>query len=336
MSGKAPVADESWQMVEEAVFRLFEELAGKNAGDHVAIGGRLAELGWSEIEAEYPVEACELLFRAQGRSLALTDCLDRIMLAELAGVVDGPADHVMLPGLTAGYLPGSNAGAVSGIVLGPPEGRIVVPVSGPTGTVSVGVVDASRLDGQRLDTFDASTYWTRVSGPLDVPLVEASAQWNRALAAAHRALATELVELAEQTLRVAVEHVSVRVQFGAQIGSFQSPRHALADASAVLAGARALLGESWRDGGELLALSAKAAAGGAHRAVSDVALQVCGAIGLTAEHDLHRYVTRGFQLDALCGSHDQLEALLAERLFEDYEEDYAPGRALPAVVTWAE
>jgi len=198
------------------------------------------------------------------------------------------------------------------------------------------VVDASRLDGQRLDTFDASTYWTRASGGLDVPLVEASTQWNQALGAARRALATELVELAERALRIAVEHVSVRVQFGAPIGSFQSPRHALADASAVLAGARALLDESWRDGGELLALAAKAAAGRAHRDVSDVALQVCGAIGLTAEHDLHRYVTRGFQVDALCGSHDRLEALLAERLFEGSEEDWAPGHALPAVVTWAE
>jgi len=332
MSRNGHVADESWQMVEEAVFRLFEELAGKHAGDHVAIGGRLTELGWSEIEAEYPVEACKLLFRAQGRSLALTDCLNRVMLAELAGVLDGPADHVLLPDLAAGCVPGSDAGRASGIVLGPLEGRIVVPVCGPTGTVAVGVVDASRLDGQRLDTFDASTYWTWASGGLDVPLVEASVQWNQAITAARRALATELVELAERALRIAVEHVSVRVQFGAQIGSFQSPRHALADASAVLAGARALLDESWRNGGELSALGAKAAAGRAHRAVSNVALQVCGAIGLTAEHDLHRYVTRGFQLDALCGSHDQLEALLAERLFEDH----TPGRALPAVVSWAE
>ncbi|BCP05478.1 acyl-CoA dehydrogenase family protein [Mycobacterium paraintracellulare] len=336
MSRNGHMADESWQMVEEAVFRLFEELAGKNAGDHVAIGGRLAELGWSEIEAEYPVAACELLFRAQGRSLALTDLLDRVMLAELSGVLDGPADHVLLPDLAAVCVPGSDAGRVSGIVLGPLEGRIVVPVSGPAGTVSVGVVDSSRLEGQRLDTFDASTYWTRASGSPDAPLVEASAPWNQALAAARRALATELVELAERALRIAVEHVSVRVQFGAPIGSFQSPRHALADASAVVAGARALLDESWRSGGELSALGAKAAAGRAHRAVSDVALQVCGAIGLTSEHDLHRYVTRGFQIDALCGSHDQLEGLLAGRLFDDSDEDHAPGRALPAVVTWAE
>jgi Acyl-CoA dehydrogenase, C-terminal domain len=326
------MTDESWPMVEEAVFHLFEELAGKGSAQFVAIGPRLAELGWSDIEAEYPVEACELLFRAQGRSLALTDCLDRVMLAELAGVLDEPADHVLLPGLTPGYLPSPDDGRVSGIVLGPLEGRIVVPVSAPMDTVSVGVVDAGRLDGERLDTFDLSAFWTRVSGALDVPLVEATTEWNQALAAAHRALATELAELAERALRIAVEHVSARVQFGAPIGSFQSPRHALADASAVLAGARALLGESWRYGGTMSALTAKAAAGRAHRAVSDVALQVCGAIGLTAEHDLHRYVTRGFQIDALCGSHDQLEALLGEQLFDSY----APGRALPAVVSWAE
>jgi alkylation response protein AidB-like acyl-CoA dehydrogenase len=200
------------------------------------------------------------------------------------------------------------------------------------GAVSIGVVDASQLKGERLDTFDSSVHWTQVSGPLDARLVDASTEWNRAIAAAHRALATELVALADQALRIAVDHVSVRVQFGAPIGSFQSPRHALADASAKLEGARALLGESWRFGGRLSAQTAKAAAGRAHRAVSDAALQVCGAIGLTAEHDLHRYVTRGFQIDTLCGSYLQVEAMLAERLFDIY----APGRALPAVVTWAE
>jgi alkylation response protein AidB-like acyl-CoA dehydrogenase len=163
-------------------------------------------------------------------------------------------------------------------------------------------------------------------------LVDASTEWNRAIAAAHRALATELIALADEALRIAVEHVSVRIQFGSPIGSFQSPRHLLADASAGLEGARALLRETWRYGGELSALTAKAAAGRAHRAISDAALQVCGAIGLTIEHDLHRYVTRGFQIDSLCGSYQQLETLLADRLFDDY----APGRALPAIVSWAE
>jgi hypothetical protein len=321
-------------MVEEAVFRLFGELAAKGTDTHLAVGGPLAELGWSDIETEYPIAACEVLFRAQGRSLLNSDCLAKVMLAELTPVLTGPVDGIVLPGIADGCVPGSDREHVTGILLGPlpGAGRLAVAVSRPAGTVSVGVIDADRLAGERLDTFDPSAYWTRVSGAMNGELVDARGAWNRAIAAAHRALATEIVALADEALRIAVEHISVRVQFGSPIGSFQSPRHLLADASAHLEGARALVSEAWRDGGELSALTAKAAAGRAHRAVSDAALQVCGAIGLTIEHDLHRYVTRGFQVDSLCGSHQQLEGLLADRLFDDY----APGRPLPAIVSWAE
>ena len=150
------------------------------------------------------------------------------------------------------------------------------------------------------------------------PLRAASTEWNRAIAAAHRALATELVALAERALRIAgATHQrsrSVRIAHGA----FQSPRHALADVWARLEGVRALLDESWRYGGRLSAQTAKAAAGRVHRAVADVVLQVCGAIGLTSEHELHRYVTRGFQIDSLCGSYRQLDAKIAEHLFDSY------------------
>jgi Acyl-CoA dehydrogenase, C-terminal domain len=326
----APVTDESWPMIEEAVFRLFDQLAGKGADEHSPVGPALADLGWSDIEEEYPIEACELLFRAQGRSLAHTDCLSTVMLAELSPLLDGPVDGIVLP--ADGHAPGSDDQRVAGIVLGPMpvSGRLAVPVAGPMATVSLGVVDTDQLSGERLDTFDPTVIWTRVSGPLTGDLTDASTEFGRAIAAAQRALATELVSLADEALRIAVEHVRVRIQFGSPIGSFQSPRHLLADASANLEGARALLDETWRYGGSLSAMTAKVAAGRAHRAISDAALQVCGAIGLTAEHDLHRYVTRGFQIDSLCGSHHQLEGLLAERLFEMY----APGRALPSIVTW--
>ena len=74
--------------------------------------------------------------------------------------------------------------------------------------------------------------------------------------------------------------------------------------------------------------AAKAAAGRAHRRVSDTALQVFGAIGLTSEHDLHRYVRRGFQLDSLFGSYHELETLVAGKLFDAH----APGPALPAII----
>ena len=319
--------DESWPMVEEAVFRLFDDVAAEQ--DHVVIDPLLAELGWAEIETEYPVEACALLFRAQGRSLAQTDALDRVMLAELNALTDGPVDAVVLPALKQGSRPSSNEGQVKGIVLGQLRGRVAVPVSGAMGTVSLTVVDADQLHGERLDTFDESVVWTRVEGATDGDLADASTEWGRAVAAAHRALATELVALADRALQIAVEHVSARVQFGIPIGSLQSPRHALATAAAKLDGARALLEDSWRYGGVLSAQTAKVSAGRAHRVVSDAVLQVCGAIGLTAEHDLHRYVRRGFQLDSLCGSYQHLESVLAERLFDIY----APDRPLPAIIT---
>lgn len=326
--------DESWPLIEEAVFHLFDDLTAENSGDHVALGPPLEELGWSDIEAEYPIPACELLFRAQGRALAHTDCLDRVMLAELGPVLDEPVDGVILPTPSSGDVPNSTESAVDGVLLGPLSSgrRLAVPVITSSGGVSVGVVDSDDVTGTRMDTFDTSAHWSRVRGPLDVALLPASAEWTRAVAAARRGLATELLALSDEALRLAAEHVSARQQFGAPIGSFQSPRHLLAEATAVLEGARALLSQSWRYGGSESAVVAKIAAGRAHRAVSDATLQVCGAIGLTLEHDLHRYVARGFQIDALGGSYQHLEARLAERLF-DIDP---PGSALPALVACAD
>ncbi|ORV50494.1 hypothetical protein AWC03_23020 [Mycobacterium europaeum] len=88
------------------------------------------------------------------------------------------------------------------------------------------------------------------------------------------------------------------------------------------------LSTSWRFSARLSAQAAKATAGRAHRVVSEAALQVCGAIALTAEHELNRYTARGFQVDALRESHLQLEDLLDERLFEMHP----PTRPLPVLV----
>ncbi|QLL10110.1 acyl-CoA dehydrogenase family protein [Mycobacterium vicinigordonae] len=310
-------------MIEEAVFRVFEGLAEKGT-EHTEIGSQLDELGWAEIEVEYPTDACALLFRAQGRSLAQTDCLQRTLLSELAGLIDGPVDGIVLPDLAEDCEPSFDPMNIAGVIVGPPRGRVVVPVSSD-GAVSLGVIDAAHLQSRRMDTFDSSVYWTRVTGRLDGPRVAAATEWQRVIAAARRAIATELTEIASAALRIAVEHARVRIQFGVPIGSFQAPRHALADAFARLEGAKAVLDESWRDGGRMSAQTAKAAAGRAHREVCAAAQQVCGAIGISAEHDLPRYIARGFQLDALCGSYQQLEASLADRLLETK----ATARSLP-------
>lgn len=308
-----PPADE-WSMIEEAVSRLFGEVAAP--GVHVRIGDRLAELGWSEIEAEYPVEAAALLFRAQGRSLAQTECLDAAIRAELPAVLTERVDAIVLPSLTHGAVQTADSDA-TGVVLGPaegPHGRLAFVVRSATG-YSLCAVETSEVRASPMNTFDPTVQWTNVTAPMPGIGVDVTAHWDRALAAAHRALATELIAVADEALATAVEHVGVRVQYGKAIGAMQSPRHALAEASARLEGARALLDASWRYGGVTFALATKAAAGRAHRGVADVALQVCGAIGLTHEHRLHRYVSRGLQLDALCGSAQQLETQLANALF---------------------
>ena len=326
--------DESWSMIEETVLRLFADATAEHGHRHVQMGEHLAELGWSQIEAEYPTDAWQLLFRARARTLANTDCLDRVMLAELGAAVCGSATAVILPLINPkarleAVVTECSGIAFSGIVVGDPHGRLAVAVDQPDGVVGVGTVNAQQLRYESADTFDRASTWTRVSGVLDCAPPDASAQWKRALAAGRRALGTELVALSEAMLELAVIHTGTRVQFGSTISSFQAPRHVLAAAFAEVEGARALLAESWQYGGEFSALVAKAAAGRTHRIVADVAMQLCGAIGLTIEHDLHRYVARGVQIDALLGSHLQLEAEIAGQLLDTDD----PDSSLPAVVS---
>lgn len=313
-------ADADWKLVTDSVFQLFSEL---DSNEYTPLGDRLHELGFADIESEYPLDAQELLFRAQGKNLTQTDCLYRVMLAEFPVDLRADATAVLLPPLGRGR----TAGQVEGILLGPHQGNILVPRwSGEA--VTVAVVPADALTSERIDTFDATAQWTLVRGEFDHPGSIATAQWSRAWSAAQRGLATELVALADQLLTLAAEHVTVRKQFGTPIGSLQSPRHALASAHATVEGARALLTEAWRYGGPMGAQGAKASAGRAHRAAADVALQVCGAIGLTAEHAIHRYVARGFQLNPLCGSPSELDTQIANRLFDSYPADLG----LPTII----
>lgn len=318
--------DGSWNMVEESIFRLFDSAAAEEDRGHVRLGPRLAELGWSDVEAEYARDATELLFRARARSLVHSDCLDRLMIAELSPVLDAPVDAVVLPGIAASSPSGT--ASVSGIVIGPSHGTLVAASSRPDGTVHIGLVEATSLTSERIDSFDASCEWTKVTGVAEFSEIDAVLYWDNAVAAARCGLSTELVELGSVIVGLAASHMRTRTQFGRPIGAFQAPRHALAEVHARLEGARALTAEAWRSGGEFAALVAKAAAGNAHREAANTAIQVCGAIGLTVEHDLHRYVARGMQLDALLGSSRQLEAALADRLVLP-----AAGEPLPGVIS---
>ncbi|MCW2622122.1 MAG: acyl-CoA dehydrogenase protein [Frankiales bacterium] len=285
------------------------------AGPAESVDAQLSELGWEDVVDEDPATATTLLFTEQGRSLAATALLDRTVLRILAKDLPAPATAVVYPALAGGRALSSTASEVSGVVLRRPApgSRVAVPVAGPDGPQVV-VVSIDDLQVTDLTTFDPSLTWCTVTGPVHGTPV-AAPSWPDALAAAHLALAAELIAVAGEVLRLAVEHTSSRFQFGAPIAAFQAVRHRLADSHVAIAAAKALLEGAWENGTPLAATAAKAQAGRAHEEASGHALQVTGAMGSTYEHPLHTFVSRGAVLDALLGGwNEQVRALGQEIL----------------------
>lgn len=115
------------------------------------------------------------------------------------------------------------------------------------------------------------------------------------------ATAATLLGLGQAMLSIAAEYAQSRKQFGKAIGSFQAVKHHLADVAIAIEMARPLvhgaaLGVDGRvpDGTQVGRdiSAAKVAAADAAYLASRRSLQVLGAIGYTAEHDLSLYLTK--------------------------------------------
>ncbi|MER7728454.1 acyl-CoA dehydrogenase family protein [Streptomyces sp. NPDC096323] len=121
------------------------------------------------------------------------------------------------------------------------------------------------------------------------------------------ALAAEQVGAAERCLELTVEYARNRVQFGRPIGSFQAVKHRLADAYVLVESARsAALGAAFaadEDPGALprAAAVAKSVCSEAFSAVAGEMIQLHGGIGITWEHDAHRYFKRAHGAGELFG-----------------------------------
>ncbi len=127
---------------------------------------------------------------------------------------------------------------------------------------------------------------------LDEPTVE------RAFDTAALACAAQLLGAGERLLHEAVGYAGQRKQFGRAIGEFQALKHAMADVRVALDFARPLvyvaalsLHAGSLDMGRDVS-AAKVAVGDAAYAAARTALQVHGAIGYTAEHDLGLWITK--------------------------------------------
>ena len=277
---------------------------------------QLRELGWDDVAAADPAAATTLLFTEKGRALSTAALLDDAVLpllsAELPGGPAGGADLLCYPYPGSGTRPSSTPLGTTGILLRRPEPdeRLLIPVAEADG-VTLAVAAAGEFTVTPLPSLDPAAGWYAVAGPTPAARYDGSA-WAAAVPAAHRALAAEIIGVAERALGLAVEHTSTRRQFNAPIAAFQAVRHRLADAYVAIAAARALLAASFGDGSQspavaaVAAAAAKARAGRAHQTVSASAVQVCGAMGATLEHPLHRYVNAGAVLDGLLGSSAEL------------------------------
>jgi hypothetical protein len=293
---------------------LTESLRELFAEDAADVAERLRELGWDDVAASDLAEATTLLFTQKGRALSNAALLDAVVLplvtADLPGGPLGGAVAVCYPYPGTGSLPSSTGVATTGILLRrpAPDERLVIPVADDDG-VCLAVAGAGDFTVTPLPSLDPESGWWAVTGPTPPARYDGDS-WPTALAAARRALAAEIIGVAERVLELAAEHTGSRRQFGAPIAAFQAVRHRLADGYVAVAAARALLDASFADGSDVAGLAAKACAGRAHELVSANAVQVCGAMGATLEHPLHRYVNRGTVLDALLGSGIELTAEL--------------------------
>jgi alkylation response protein AidB-like acyl-CoA dehydrogenase len=141
------------------------------------------------------------------------------------------------------------------------------------------------------------------------------------------ALAAEQVGAARRALELTVAYTKVRVQFGRPIGSFQALQHRMADLHVLVESARSLCyaaalaaggAETDADAGSarlgMLAAAAKAHCSQALTRAAGQMIQMHGAIGITWEHDAHRYFKRAHGTGQLFGRPEEHVARIAAAL----------------------
>src|SRR5216683_135722 len=136
------------------------------------------------------------------------------------------------------------------------------------------------------------------------------------------ALSAEQVGAAQHALQLTVAYTKVRVQFGRIIGSFQVLQHRMADLHVLVESARSLsyaAASAAADEAPDLGLRAAAAKVYCSEVLARVAgemIQLHGAIGITWEHDAHRYLKRAHGAAQLFGQPAEHVARIAAALID--------------------
>ncbi len=262
-----------------------------------------------------------------GRAIAPIPLVEHVVAARAlpdadADVVAGGAiaTIALFPSTATGTWTLVPAGAVADLVIGVDGDEMVAvrsapPGSGPLNHASAPLADRSAREGGRTVLGPASQF----AAVLD--------EWKVLTAAA-------LVGVAEQAMRMGVQYVMEREQFGVPIGSFQSVQHGLADLPVLVDGGRMLTHKAaWaaglgpHEGGVVdvdgndytdpatLASMAFVFAGDAAAVATDRSLHYHGGYGFAEEYDIQLYYRRARGWRLVAGDPAKECLTLADHLF---------------------
>lgn len=299
------------------------------AADPVAVPGALAEQGWLDLLSADPALACTVLFEEQGGACASTPGLDLVVL-DAAGIGTTRTAAVVWPDLQRSLEPSSRTSGgvltVSGVVLAGWQraDEYLVPIAGDGDPVVVRV-PADAVPVVPFAGLDASAGMALVRATVSGAAVTPTGlAWPPVVASAQRCIGHELVGLAAAMHTIACEHVVQRRQFGRPIGSLQTVRHRLADIHVAITAARSALAAAWTTDDLRVTWAAKSLAWRAAAAATRDGQQLCGAMGFTREHPLHRFVRRAQLVDCLLGPGAWLIGRLGRELADTREVPRIP------------
>jgi hypothetical protein len=292
--------NEDQQMVSDTV-RSF--LAGRAGSD---LWKEITELGWQALPFEEFgfLEAC-LIAEEFGRARVATPYLSSVWEG---GFAAPDLRSSIADGAVVAYVPFSGAlvpwaASADHLLVASPSGVLVVTPSqvSLTPVEVVGPAPTSRVDYAEVTGTPVAT------SPSAIELLGAAAT------------CAEMVGGAEAVLEMTVAYAKEREQFGKPIGAFQAVQHHCANMAVDVMGARFAAYEAiWRLSRELPAEMevsvAKSWVSEAYERVCALGHQVLGAIGFTAEHDLHHYTRHAMSSALSYGDADTHTDRLATQL----------------------
>ena len=186
-------------------------------------------------------------------------------------------------------------------------------VAGPAGVVVTSEVTCTPVEV----VGPAPTYRVEFESVTGEPLPDVSAESIEAFGAA--ATCAEMVGGAQAVLDMTVEYAKTREQFGKPVGTFQAVQHHCANMAIDVLGARFVAYEAiWQlSQGHEAAMEvsvAKSWVSEAYERVCALGHQVHGAIGFTAEHELHHYTRHAMSTALSFGDADTHTDRLATHL----------------------